>query len=341
MISIIGSVQMKKVSVIIPTYNRAENIDRAINSIVNQTYKNIEIIVVDDNSNESECRTKMMEKMSKYANQKNIIYLKHEVNKNGAAARNTGIQKSTGDYITFLDDDDYYMPDRIEKLVSCLEKCSYGGAYSGFAIVKNKQIISIKEADKFGKLDDYLLRQHSFFGTGSNMFFRASIVKSLNGFDESFNRNQDLEFMIRFFQENEIINVPEILVVKNIDDQSNSKSFKKQFDSRMVFLDKFREIINSRNAKTKNQIYVANFLNLINLSFKSDEVKTNYKMCKNKLKDYNVNLNFKNKLFIIGCYLNSIFKLKKIFFDKTANSRVKKDKHYAQIIEFINKIENN
>lgn len=332
---------MKKVSVIIPTYNRADNIERAINSVINQTYENLEIIVVDDNPNDSECRIKMIDIMSRYSNNKKVKYLKHEFNKNGAAARNTGIKESTGDYITFLDDDDYYMPDRIEKLVFCLEKSSYGGAYTGFAIVKNKQIINIKEATKFGKLDDDLLRQYSFFGTGSNMFIRSSIVKSLKGFDETFNRNQDLEFMIRFFQKNEIINIPEILVVKNIDDQSNSNSFKKQLDSRISFLNKFKEIIDSRTKKIRNQIYATNFLNLINYSFKSDDVKTNYTMCKNKMKNYNIHLTLKNKLMIIAYYINSKLKLKKIFYDKNANIRVKKDIHYVEIIEFVNKIENN
>ena len=97
------------VSVIIPTFQRAKYIERAIDSVLNQTYKNFEIIVVDDNDQESEARKEMIKRMDKYSSDSRIIYIKHEKNKNGAAARNTGINVAKGEYITFLDDDDYFL----------------------------------------------------------------------------------------------------------------------------------------------------------------------------------------------------------------------------------------
>lgn len=109
-----------KVSVVIPTYKRPKYLKRALDSVLRQTYKNIEIIVVDDNNSDDEYRIET-EKFMKKFNDSRIKYIKHERNKNGSAARNTGIKNSSGKYITFLDDDDEFADQRIEKLVQCME----------------------------------------------------------------------------------------------------------------------------------------------------------------------------------------------------------------------------
>ena len=83
---------MKRVSVIIPTYKRSKYLIRAINSILNQTYKNVEIIVVDDNGKNTPDQIETEKELQKYINNKHIIYSVHEKNKNGAAARNTGVK---------------------------------------------------------------------------------------------------------------------------------------------------------------------------------------------------------------------------------------------------------
>lgn len=103
------------VSIIMPSYNTAQYIVETIQSVINQTcltqtYKNIEIIVVDDNDPKSEYRISTEKMMKKYADDERVIYIQHEINKNGAAARNTGIKYAKGEYISFLDDDDYYYP---------------------------------------------------------------------------------------------------------------------------------------------------------------------------------------------------------------------------------------
>lgn len=100
------------VTVIITTYKRSDVIERAVKSILNQTYKNIEIIVVDDNANIPEEREKTAEIIKKYPN---IIYIANAKNLGGALARNEGIYKAKGKYIAFLDDDDEYREDKIEK----------------------------------------------------------------------------------------------------------------------------------------------------------------------------------------------------------------------------------
>ncbi|NIA23803.1 MAG: glycosyltransferase [Proteobacteria bacterium] len=97
-----------KVSVIIPTYNSAQYIAEAIESVLNQTYKNIEIIVVDDGSTD---HTK--EKLKYFINNKQILYL-YQQNRGASSARNVGIQKARSKYIGFLDADDKFQPQMIE-----------------------------------------------------------------------------------------------------------------------------------------------------------------------------------------------------------------------------------
>ena len=93
------------VTIVIPTYKRPDQLKRVIDSCLSQTYSNVEIIVVDDNYPETEYR-KATEKVMHLYNNKNIKYIKHDKNRNGSAARNTGLANATGKYITFVDDDD-------------------------------------------------------------------------------------------------------------------------------------------------------------------------------------------------------------------------------------------
>ena len=105
---------MKKVSVIIPTYNRADFLKITLDSVLRQTYPSIEVIVVDDGSpnNDTELLCKQY---------KNINYFKIENSGGPMVPRNYGFKKSTGHYIAFLDDDDVWLPTKIEEQVNILE----------------------------------------------------------------------------------------------------------------------------------------------------------------------------------------------------------------------------
>ncbi|RKD27580.1 Glycosyl transferase family 2 [Caminicella sporogenes DSM 14501] len=122
---------MTKVSVIIPTYNYEKFIHNAIDSILNQTFKDYEIIIVDDGSTDNTA-----EIIKKYNNEK-ISYFYKE-NRGPAAARNLGIKKAKGDYICFLDADDAFMPEKLEIQVDILDKNkNIGLVYTNFLYVKN------------------------------------------------------------------------------------------------------------------------------------------------------------------------------------------------------------
>ena len=105
---------MKKVSAVITTHNRCELLLKAIESVKNQTYKNIEIIVVDDASSDST--------LDKCRILDGIKYIRINTSKGGNYARNVGIKNSSGHYIAFLDDDDEWYPTKIEKQLGLFDK---------------------------------------------------------------------------------------------------------------------------------------------------------------------------------------------------------------------------
>jgi len=109
-----------KVSVIIPSYGRPHLLKRAIKSVLDQTFQNFEIIVIDDNDpGEYKNKTK---KIIESFNDKGIRYIPHKKNKGNNAARNTGLNYANGEYIAFLDNDDVFLPKKLEEHVSILDK---------------------------------------------------------------------------------------------------------------------------------------------------------------------------------------------------------------------------
>ncbi|SFG22516.1 glycosyltransferase family 2 protein [Streptococcus equinus] len=234
---------MKKVSVIIPTYKRSAFLVRAIESVLNQTYKNIELIIVDDNDSGSIYRKENERKLDSYVKSNKVIYLKHETNKNGASARNTGLKIAKGDYITFLDDDDFYLKDRIELLVKKMEQNSnIDCVYSSMLKIKNNHVYNYRIATEEGNFLKEVLSQNSFFGTGSNMFFTRKAIIQVGLFDESFFRLQDLEYMTRFFENGFSVGaVNKILVVKCEEDTLNYPNYENMKLAKLMYINKFQD----------------------------------------------------------------------------------------------------
>lgn len=130
----------KRFSVIIAAYNIQEYIERAISSVENQTFKNIEIIVVDDCSTDN-TEKEVLKLCSKY---RNIIYIRHKENKRLGTARNTGLNVAKGEYIVFLDGDDYLATeDVLEKIDKVIEKDETDIIYLGFKIEGNREELVI------------------------------------------------------------------------------------------------------------------------------------------------------------------------------------------------------
>lgn len=193
------------VSVIIPTYKRSDNLLRAIQSVRNQSYSNIEIIVVDDNGKGNEWQIITEKELSKLLAEKAITYIIHDFNKNASAARNTGFRASHGEYVNFLDDDDILLPTKIEKEVACLKDTdsSWGGCYCNVTVKRIQNFthrvqVSHSNNNLEGNIcKEYLLGKCGF--NTSTLLLKRDAVMRLKGFDERFRRHQDVEFLIRFF----------------------------------------------------------------------------------------------------------------------------------------------
>lgn len=246
----------KLVSVIIPTYSRASYIIRAIDSVLSQTYSNVEIIVVDDNGDGTDHQKETEKLLARYIDARRISYLKHDVNRNGSAARNTGIRASHGDYITFLDDDDELLKSKLECQVKVLElNHDFDGAYCGFQIIKDGRVLKRVKPTMKGNLQYGLLTCRWSFGTGSNPMFRRSVFDDIGLFDESFIRHQDVEFMVRFFRNHKIISVEDVLINRYIDSRLNAVDYKKLLCVKEKFLDTFKSDIESYPSSSQRTIY--------------------------------------------------------------------------------------
>lgn len=178
------------VSAIIPTHNRANLLPRAIGSVLKQTYKNIEIIVVDDGSCD---RTEDVVREMMTCHQ-NIRYLKHSTPKGACAARNYGIREARGEFVAGLDDDDEWLPKRIEKLL--------GSFRDEFAYICSRDWIiyperTVQRAEKREITLDEMLYENV---TGNQVLTRRERFLSVGGFDERLTSGQDYDMWLRLLK---------------------------------------------------------------------------------------------------------------------------------------------
>lgn len=227
------------VSVIIPTYKRSEFLLRAIDSVLNQTYKNIEIIVVDDNDGENEFRKSTEELITNGYKDKGIVYIKHESNKGLPSARNTGIKAAKGYYIAFLDDDDEWLPEKTEKQLKLFSELSseYGVISCGWNIIDSHRNQSKVEYPKVkGDVNKFLAL--NYFSPPSMVMVKSKFLKEVNGFDESFFWRQDIELYYRLSFICLFEFVPEVLVNYYYHSGSMSRNFPKKLLAVKNFINK-------------------------------------------------------------------------------------------------------
>jgi len=253
---------MPEISVIIPTYGVPDRLVSTIESVLQQTFEDFELIVVDDNNPDTDAGRQTEDIMRSFRKRDTRVrYLRHEHNKNGSAARNTGIRAACGEYISFLDSDDAYAPERLMRCRAVLRERMTDriqGVYTGCEYRKNNRTYRVMSDVRSGNfMVDYLKLKFNLY-TGSNIFITKQAADLLNGFDESFVRHQDVEFMIRFFERFDIIGIPEVLVIKNFDGK-NKPSADKTEAIKKHFFEVFKDTIDDLDKRDRQQIYAAHY----------------------------------------------------------------------------------
>jgi glycosyltransferase involved in cell wall biosynthesis len=189
---------MPQVSVIIPTCNRAQFLPTAIRSVLRQTFSDFEVVVVDDASDDC------VGQLVKSFNEDRIRFIRHNSRRGGAAARNTGIRNSCGDYIAFLDDDDEWYPEKLARQMELLLRAHHkvGAVYSGYLVVDRDtgRVCRRRIPSERGDLQQKLLEDNPIGGT-SSMLVKRSCLEKVGLFDETLASFQDRDLWIRISRE--------------------------------------------------------------------------------------------------------------------------------------------
>jgi len=199
------------VSCVIPTYKRNDTLGRAIKSVLNQTYQNIEVLVVDDNEHGSEYRIKVLD-IIKDVNSPRVRYVTQKVHINGAEARNAGIRAANGDWIAFLDDDDEWLPTKIEKQMAALEMHPDAAGASCYynEYVDGKLFHSCPPYTTDDLNFKVLTRQIAMYTP--TLLMRKDKLMEFGGFDNRLRRHQDLQLLAEYTHRNNMLVVEECLV---------------------------------------------------------------------------------------------------------------------------------
>ncbi len=183
------------ISVIIPTYNREKTILKSINSVLGQTYKNIEIIIVDDGSSDN------TENIIENINDERVKYYKLNGNYGACYARNYGVKKCSGDYIAFQDSDDEFLSDKLSFQIKNLIKNDSDLDFCKFTInsLDNKESVILPNEDtieSFKKNGFLLTLSNGNFISTQSILMKKNVFLKLK-FDEKLPRLQDYDFILR------------------------------------------------------------------------------------------------------------------------------------------------
>lgn len=226
---------MPRVSVIIPTYNRAKYICEAINSLLNQTYKDYEIIVIDDGSTDN---TK--EIISGY--KERILYI-YQDNLGPAAARNRGIKIARGEYVSFLDSDDTFLPEKLESQVGFLDNNPSTSAVHTwwYYTDSNGKTLPFKGRRSYNKnirVENMLIGKVSL--NLCAFMFRKSCFNDDNLFDETLCGGEDWDLWLRLAEQgHKFYCIPKVLVAYRMHKDNMVSNIDKMFNEGLRWREKY------------------------------------------------------------------------------------------------------
>ncbi len=192
----VGAGMEEKVTVIIPTYNRAHLIKRSVESVLNQTYQDIQILVIDDGSGDD------TQQVVQGIEDARITYYRKEKNEGVSLARNTGVELAQTDYIAFQDSDDVWRPDKLQKQMQKMKSEDVAMVYCPFAYhgMEQLELLIPDEERPIEALEGNVFLQllkGNFIST-QTMLLKKDAFESVGGFDSGFPCLEDYDFVLRF-----------------------------------------------------------------------------------------------------------------------------------------------
>ncbi|MEI7474331.1 MAG: glycosyltransferase [bacterium] len=228
------STQIKpEISVIMPVFNGEKYISSAIISVLNQSFKNFEFIIVDDGSND-----KTEEIVKSFSSDERVKYF-YQTNAGPSVARNTGIALSQGDYIAFIDSDDLWFHKKLELQLHALKQNPKAGLSFGWVkyIDENNRTIGRKE---YKINNDYYknLILGNYVDNGSVPLIKKECFNKIGYFNPNLFVSEDWDIWIRIAREYDLVGVNDYLVQYRIYSISLSKNYKKMLESLLNILDR-------------------------------------------------------------------------------------------------------
>lgn len=236
-----------EVSVIIPTKNRAHYVSSAIQSVLDQTFGDFEIIVVDGASIDN-----TREVISKFDDER-ICYIREKIDRGASASRNTGIRRSRGKFIAFLDDDDLWMPSKVEKQLQLIsEKHSIGAVYTGtLRFNKSGKIIRFQKPYLKGNIFPQILKKN-YIGNCSRVMVRRECFDRTGLFDEKLSACEDWDMWIRLAKHYQFDYIIEPLVLYRVHEKGISSNRHAILQATKLMFNKFSADLNaSDNARAQ------------------------------------------------------------------------------------------
>ena len=240
--------QKPLISVIIPTYNREKLIERAVRSVLNQSYSNLEVIVVDDGS------TDQTEAIVKGILDERVHFYKMLENEGAGHARNEGVKLSNGEIIAFHDSDDEWRPEKLQRQMDYwLEHPEFSMVYCAYlchlADGRMKRIPAEQREELEGDLFAPLLKRN-IIGAPTILVMKKKFLEC-GGFDISYRSLEDWEFLLRFTRENKIGYVNEILIDVHMGNDGVSSNVGEYFNSRCRMIAMYKDNLTERNCYTQ------------------------------------------------------------------------------------------
>lgn len=264
------------VSCVIPTYKRSDMLLRAVKSVLAQTHFNIEVLIVDDNIPNDNYSIEVQNKLSTIKD-KRVRYIQQEKHINGAVARNVGIKAAKGKYVAFLDDDDEWLPEKIEKQLNYLgahPECK--GCSCLYTFYKNG--VPTKKCPPYTNdnlLFKILSRSVQMF-TSTILLEKETLIKS-GMFDEDLVRHQDLQMLADFVAIAPIAVLNEYYVKIHKDSEINRPNTQKTIEVKKAYFSKMQKHINGFSKKDRNRIYGAHYFEVVVQSLKEKKFATTIK----------------------------------------------------------------